>query len=526
MTVKKKHAQQQERVAAPVNDHSGLQSDKKQRRKKKRKKTPIIIAVIVIVLLIVIRLVACGGEGANTAVVTTAVPIRGEIEETVNTSGGIQSGEQKVYFSKVTGVLGEVNVEAGDSVQSGDLLITYDMEQMESALQQAALQQEVNTSQYNSTLHTNAESQYKLQEADTNLAVLNQQIADHEAYLKQLQDKLAANQRETANNIAAEGYNLSIEATKLSDELKTITDAVDPVTGPTPEQAARIADLTKKISDNSTARTRNQYLSSVAASSDYVAEMNEEIANVTELLTGFREYKAKMEAQKSGSENTVLDSYQKEQYEASEELAKLTYAQAQEDYTIAKAGIVADFDGIVTDLTAIPGATVTGGYQLLTLANSEDVKVIFAASKSDLEKLSIGQKVDLTITNSKYEGEISKIDRMATLNASGTAMVNVEVSILNPDDKIILGLDAKLVVHTSKSDNALLVPIEAVNADQDGDFLYVAENGMVVRKPVVCGISSDLYIEITEGITDDDQVIITSVGDLQEGMAVVAMPAQ
>jgi RND family efflux transporter MFP subunit len=493
--------------------------------KKKRKKAPIIIVAIVVILFIVIRLVACGGDGANTAVVTTAAPIRGEIEETVNTSGGIQSGEQKVYFSRITGVLGEVKVEAGDSVKQGDLLITYDMEQMDNQLQQAALQQKVSSSQYNEVLHTNSENQDKLQEADTNLAVLDQQIADHEAYLKQLQDKLETSQRETANNLAAEGYNLSVEASKLNEELQGIMDAVGQGT-PTPEQAAGIADLTKKISDNATARTRNQYLSSIAASSDYVADMNKEIADVSERLAEFKEYKAKMEAQKSGSESTVLDSYQKDQYAATEELAQLTYAQALKDYDVAKAGITADFDGIVTNLTAIPGATVTNGYQLLTLANSEDVKVIFASSKSDLLKLSIGQKVDLTIANNLYAGEVSKIDRMATLNASGTAMVNVEVTITNPDEKIILGLDAKLVVYTSKSENALLVPIEAVNADQDGDFLYVAENGVVVRKPVVCGISSDLYIEITEGITDDDQVIITSASDIREGMAVVAMPAQ
>jgi RND family efflux transporter MFP subunit len=524
--VKKKHTQQQVEAINLPTETDMLQTGKKQkRRKKKRKKAPIIIGVIVVVIFIIIRLVACGGDGANAAIVTTAAPIRDAIEETVNTSGGIQSGEQKVYFSRVTGVLGDVNVEAGDSVQRGDLLVTYDMEQMENALQQAALQQEVNSSQYNSTLHNNAENQYKLQEADTNLAVLNQQIADHEAYLKQLQDKLATSQRETANNLAAEGYNLSAEAAKLSEELQAITNAVGQGT-PTPEQAAQIADLTKKINDNTTARSRNQYLSSIASSSDYVADMNKEIAEVSERLADFQEYKAKMEAQKSGSENTVLDSYQKEQYAASEELAKLTYAQAQENYDLAQAGITADFDGIVMNLTAIPGATVTGGYQLLTLASSQNVKVIFAASKSDLTKLAIGQKVDLTIANSAYAGEVSKIDRMATLNASGTAMVNVEVTITNPDDKIILGLDAKLVVYTSKSENALLVPIEAVNADQDGDFLYVAENGVVVRKPVVCGISSDLYIEIKEGITDDDQVIITSVGDLTEGMAVVAMPAQ
>jgi RND family efflux transporter MFP subunit len=499
---------------------------KKERIHKKRRKAPIIIVVIVIILLIVIRLVACGGQGGNAAVVTTAVPLRGEIEETVSTSGSIKSGEQKVYFSKVSGVLDQVNIAAGDSVKQGDVLVTYDMEQMDDMLKEAALQQEASSSQYNSTLDRNSDSQRKLQEAETNLSVLNQQIADNEAYLKQLQEKLEKNQRETANSLAEESYNLSVEATKLSEQLAALKASLADPEHPTAEEAAKMTELSQKIESNNTAISRNQYLSSVASSSDYVAKMNQEIADVTDRLAGYKEYKAQMESQKSSSENSILDSYQKEQYNANEELANLTYAETEENYYTAKTGIVADFDGIVMDCSAIPGAAVTNGIQLLTLANSQDVLVVFSATKADLEKLALEQKVDLTIKNQTYQGTVSKINRMATLNSSGTAMVDVEVAIQNPDDQIILGLDAKLVVHTRKSENALLVPIEAVNGDKDGDFLYVAENGVVVRKPVVCGISSDTEIEITEGITDQDQVILTSSGDIQEGMTVVVVPAQ
>jgi len=110
------------------------------------------------------------------------------------------------------------------------------------------------------------------------------------------------------------------------------------------------------------------------------------------------------------------------------------------------------------------------------------------------------------------------------VNASNTPMVGVEVHIDNPDDKIILGLDAKLTVNTRSVQDALLIPVEAVNADRDGDFLYVVENGVVVRKSIVCGISNDMHTEILEGITEQDQIVLTYIGSLEEGMAVTVMP--
>ena len=49
-----------------------------------------------------------------------------------------------------------------------------------------------------------------------------------------------------------------------------------------------------------------------------------------------------------------------------------------------------------------------------------------------MEKLRIGQKADITISGKVYAGEVSKINRMATVNASNTPMVGVEIHILEP----------------------------------------------------------------------------------------------
>lgn len=482
---------------------------------KKRKKAPVIIAVIVI-LLIVIRMVSCAFSGNAGVMVSTTVAFRGDIEESVSTSGKVASEEKVVLFAPVSGRLNQINVAAGDAVKAGDVLMTYDMDQMEERLQEATLQQDKSNASYNSTMTENSKSTAKLNEANTNLAVLDQQLADYKSYLKDLQNKLSASQRETQRQLSEESYNLSQKAANLNKELQG---------GVTQERAV---EINKELQDVSSDQARNSYVQSIANSSDYVVNMQNEIATVQEHITECENYKAQMQSQKGTSESTILNEYQSQAYAADRDLAQLTYKEAEEQYYSAKKGIIADFDGIVTECTGVSGESVTEGTQLITLESSENVKVTFDASKSDVTKLEIGQKVDVTIAGNKYEGEIAKINRMATLNASNTPMVGVEVHLTNPDDKIILGLDAKLTVHTDSAQGTLLIPVEAINADKNGDFLYIIENGMVVKRPVTCGISSDEYTEILEGVTEDDQIIVSSLTgvSLEEGMAVTAVPEQ
>ena len=488
----------------------GGQSEAKDKKKGKKKKI-IIIVVVVVILLLILRGCAGGKEGG--VMVTTTGAIRGDLQESVSTSGTVEAEEVKVLFAPTAGKLGKVNVAAGDAVKKGDVLVAYDTEELERNFRQATLERLKVDASYGGAASDNSENQAKLQEADTNLAVLEQQLKDYKAYLKKLQSELNDNQRGTANALAEDNYDLNKEINRIKSELEngglTDTDAA--------KKEKRLRQLESSLS-------KNNYLQSVVGSSDYVAEMEKEISNVQEQITACEEYKAKMESQKNSSEAAVWNSYDRTQRDAEKELASITYAEAEKAYYGGKTGICAEFDGVVTQISAVEGSSVTEGTQMLTLESSGAVKVSFSASKHDVEKLAVGQSAEVTISGNEYTGKVSKINRMATVNASNTPMVGVEIHIDQPDDKIILGLDAKLSINTQKAEDALLIPVEAVNADKEGDFLFVVENGVVVRKPVVCGISNDTYTVILEGITEDDRVVLSSIGNLEEGLTVTVMP--
>lgn len=514
--------------------------------KKKRKKSPVIIAAVII-LIVIFRAVSCSAGDATGALVATTNAFRGDLQESISTSGTVKSEEIKVIFAPVSGILDTVNVAAGDAVQAGELLVSYDIDRLESSMRQSELQYEKSNANYNGIMADNAQNQAKLNEANVNLDVLNRQIEDTKAYLRDLQNELNESLRHTSNALAEESMNLSNSLRERTNELAALqaqlesllksnesngenTDApTAPDTsnnGPISALQAKIAEKEAEIAGINEAITRNSYVASTASNSDYVAELQLKISDTQELLQHYETYKAEMQSQKSVTENSVLDSYDRTSYNADKEIAALTYQDSEEDYNLARNGICAEYTGIITECSAIAGSGVSSGSHLMTLESSENVKVIFSASKYDIEKLELGQKVEATISGKVYEGEISKINRMAETNASNTPMVGVEVHLLAPDDNIILGMDAKLMIYTKKAENALLIPVEAINADKEGDFLYVVEEGFVVKKSIVCGISTDTYAEVLEGITEEDEIILTSYTNLEEGMSVTVMPAQ
>ena len=83
-------------------------------------------------------------------------------------------------------------------------------------------------------------------------------------------------------------------------------------------------------------------------------------------------------------------------------------------------------------------------------------------------------------------------------------------------------MDAKVTIQAQNAENVVVLPSEVVNIGKNGSFCYVLKDGVITRKDITTGVSSDDYVEVTEGIEADEQVI-RDIGSLQEGMTVQAV---
>ena len=461
-------------------------------KKKKRRKMILFVVIGVLVLLFILSKLF-GGNGPAAVVTTTQAQI-GDLQQTIDTSGTVKTEESKVYFSDVDVKVGEVKVQAGDAVKAGDVLLNYDADDLAEAKERAELKKQSAEGNYLNSVQTNNEKLGDLSEASTNLEVLDQQIADTEAYIKNLEAKISKKK----SDLAHEGALLQISLIDWQDQ----------------PDSDEYQNLQKLVQLNNYEQQNNEEIKS----------WQDELDVYNDMLSEYKEYRSEMKSQKSSAEAGKLTGGAKEELEADNKTQTMDAEDSLESLSSVENGIVAEFDGVVTEMNAIEGGAAAKGAQLLKLESTENVMVRISVTKYDLSKIKEGQKAIITIGSREYEGEVSKINKMAEQNNSGAAVVGTEIKILNPDSDVILGVEAKVVINTEKVENAVLVPITAVNVDMDGEFVYVVENSILVKKPVTTGISTDTMEQIVEGLSGDEQIVTSVTADLYEGMTVAAMP--
>lgn len=217
------------------------------------------------------------------------------------------------------------------------------------------------------------------------------------------------------------------------------------------------------------------------------------------------------------SDPSAVTAEEKEKMEITNNLSELDQMSAQELVEAAKKGITADFNGVITKVSVVEGAMTALGTELFTLQNTDKINVNINVSKYDYDKLKEGQSADIILAGKTYEGEVTSISHVATQNEKGASLISADVRIKNPDADIFLGVDAKVTIHAEEADDVVVLPSEVVNIGKDGSFCYVIENGVITRRDITTGISSDDYVEVTAGIKEGEEVI-RDLGSLEEGM--------
>ena len=144
-----------------------------------------IIAGGLAAVLVVTCLGALNGHAAQS--VDTAQVTRGTLEQKVELNGFVETDNILKYYSQIDGKIGSINVKKGDFVKKGDVLMTYDEENLDYNIAMADLNAQSQLGSYNNSMQTSGRTAGLYSEANRNLSVLDQQINDTQAAVTQLQ---------------------------------------------------------------------------------------------------------------------------------------------------------------------------------------------------------------------------------------------------------------------------------------------------------------------------------------------------
>lgn len=204
--------------------------------------------------------------------------------------------------------------------------------------------------------------------------------------------------------------------------------------------------------------------------------------------------------------------------------AQLAKAREQLDRTEIRSPI----DGIVTQVDVKPGETVIAGTTNIVgsaLMNIADPSAMFAevrVDEADIAHVALGQSVEVTAVaypNDSLNGRVNFIGTSAT-TAEGRQGLSFKVKVLLAGDDMIdlrPGMSCRAEIHTRSSQNALVVPVQAVlYTDEDRDnasrdsasgYVFVLEDGHAKKREVTTAISNDQNIAIASGLKAGDKVV-------------------
>ena len=547
---------------------------------KRTKKTKIMIGVAAVVI-VCIGVIAVFGKGSGTEETSASVEAVtaevGDVTQEVDASGTVESNETKTYFSPVNAKIDKMDFEVGDSVKKGTQLITYNLEDLEKEDQKAELNQKSGELDYENTVKKSNKAVDKQAAAAASVDELQAMVDSQEAYVYDLKEQLSQAQLDAQNDAQAQVEQAQEEAQEAAQQAKeeyeaqmeeyseNVAAAKEALTKAEAKvqeclKAKREAERAyKKDPDNSALSSAldeatYDYEDAVAAKTDAQSNLQEVKAQMPTMdtdstaMTGgsetgttvmvdtsdlevaieqassdLAELQSELATKKAEAEAdpNALTEEEKEKMKITNNLAEMETKTAKELVIEGKKGIQAEFNGVISDSKVVEGATTTQGMEMFTIKSLDNVSVDLNISKYDYDKLDEGQKAVITIGDYTYKGTVTKISRIATPNEKGAATISVSVDINNPDDNIFIGVDAKATIHAKEAKNVVTVPVEVVNIGKEGSFCYVIEDGVIVKKNVKTGISSDTKVEIKKGLKKGDQVL-TDIGDHEEGDAVTA----
>jgi RND family efflux transporter, MFP subunit len=485
---------------------------KTHRRRKKRLK---IIIPVVLVLAALIGVKVFSSDAPAAIPVYTDQVSTGDIDTVLSVSGKVIAEESVTFFAPASAKVEGIEVSKGDVVKAGDVLLCFDEDAVAYAKQQTELAEKISSADYNSNVQYNNEQRTKLAQAEAEIAECEAWIDNYEKYIDDLTNGITDVTALKKSDLYAKKYSIEKEMNNYDLAMQFPTEETDV------EMLAR-----KKMEKQ---MELNQLNDELGLLSDYKTDYGWEDL-LTQAKKDLADYEARLSEAKSvkaGAESAVVNGNKLAGYELNKTKSQLESADAEKKYEAALNGVVAGFNGVISDLNVVEGASVQEGAQLMVLESIDDVCVEFQASKYALETLALGQPAEITISGKDYTGTVSKINHVAEANSSGTPMVAVRVHIDNSDENIFLGIDAKLKILTASEKGVLQVPVEAVNVDSQGQFCYVIDNGILTKRYVTTGISSESFIQIIDGINEDQEIVTTSVYGigLDEGMLVTAVPA-
>lgn len=192
----------------------------------------------------------------------------------------------------------------------------------------------------------------------------------------------------------------------------------------------------------------------------------------------------------------------------------------ESDVMVSRMSLEAPFTGVVGKSKAGPGDYVNVGQNLVTLTDTQHLRIEYSVPEKYLSGLKLGAEV--TVTTAAYPGKrfIGKLAFIApTINAENRSIA-LYADIPNDDQKLKPGMFVDVTQSLGVTEHAMVVSARTLVPVLDGQQIYKVISGKVVATTVTVGSRIGNDVQILQGIAPGDVVITDGQLKVKNGMPV------
>ena len=405
---------------------------------------------------------------------------RGDLRETVSATGSVEAQERSELTFFLSGEVEAINVEVGQRVQAGDLLMRLDTSQHELdlinsqlalELQQVALAQVLaGPSQFDIAAAQAAVDRAQAQldqlrrppdEEAVRIAQANLELRRSDLWLQQVN-------RDSTREWYGLGYQLDLA-----------------------NRQVEAAELAVQIAQQELINAQQGVSSNDIAVAE--AAVRQAQASLSRLLEGPTEI------------DIQLAQIQFEEAKLALENARLALEDAE---------IVAPFDGVIADVRYEIGEQVVAGLPAVVLLDDSAFYIDLLVDEVDIARIEEGQLAFISLDawpEAEVTGHVVRIAPDA-VDVNGVVSYEVRVQLDESDVEIRDGMTATVDIVVSELTDVLLVPNWAIRFDRDTGAAYVnvqRDDGTIEEIEVEVGVRGATMSEVREGLTEGDVVVVS-----------------
>jgi len=331
------------------------------------------------------------------------------------------------------------------------------------------------------------------------LANLKKQEADISAKINKLQTELGTQDSVKSIDVAV----MEVKSTPFTNyiNLQGSIDAKDNVMAYT-QAAGVITAIYVKVGDQV---TKGQTL--VQLDNSVQKQQISQAETAVELAKTLYDRQKNLWDQKIGTEVQFI------QAQTNLQTAQKTLATYKQSADLAR--IVAPISGTVDQMDLKLGQAAAPGATSIRIVNTESLKVKANVPESYAGSIHKGDIVKVVVPDAK-DSVTAKVSFAAKVIDASSRSFAIEIQ-LGASKTIKPNMTAVLKIADYSNKNAIVIPMNSIQKSEKGDFVFVNENGIAKKKPIIEGASYGGKTEVKTGLKPGDKLITDGSTEVEDG---------